>query len=164
MNSGVCLVTNNHNWDNEKNEIIWEWLFKIEEKRFTLEWTFTLSKEVEQYIGVISFDIQDIVYGSNNDVLLFWYLFDYEPLGENKKILVWPKRNIFYLKLKTWLNEEEERFLRDYKRMQNGTKQKHEWRFLEIKEKIQKNITEERERLMHLLNDEKWHWWDLELF
>ncbi len=164
MNSGVCFLTNNHNGANQRNEIRGEWIFTINENKFSLEGNFVFSEEVEQYVGKVSFDIQDIVYGQNNDILLFSYLFDYEPLWESKKILKGPKRSIFYLKLKTWLNEEEEKFLRSYNNMQNSTKEKNKARFLVIQEKIQKNIVEERERIMHLLNDEKWYWGDLELF
>lgn len=164
MNSGVCVITNNHNKTRKIPEISWEWIYVIDKNKFSLEWTFSLNDQVEKYIWVISFEINDIVYGNNNDILLFSYLFDYKPLWEDKKKFNWLKRDIFYLKLKTWLNEEEERFIRYYYRLQNWSRQKYEGRFLEIQDKIQKHITEERERVMHLLNDKKWHWGDLELF
>lgn len=164
MQSGVCFITNNHNGVNPRREIYGEWIFQIDENKFSLEWIFTLSEEVEKYIGRISFSIQDIVKGHSNDFLLFSYLFDFEPLGESKKILHGPKRSIFYLKLKTWLNEEEEKFLRSYNTMLSADKQRYQTKFLEIEKKIEQNIIEEREKIMHLLNDEKGHWGDLELF
>lgn len=163
MNSWVCCITNNINWDRLASRINWDWIFEIEKGVFKMEWTFKLNESLEELVWIISFEVNDIVYWNNQDILLFSYDFSYKSLSESKKGIPNIKRWIWYLKLKTWLTEEEEKFLRNYNRMSIDSKNALLRRYKELQSKIQKNITEERERIMHILNDEKWHggWIDL---
>lgn len=164
MKSWVCFLTNDFNGDRQVSKVDWDGIFDIDWINFKMEGTFRVNKSLEELVWVISFQINDIVYGNNQDLLLFSYDFSYESLSKWKICLPNFKRSLWYLKLKTWLNFEEERFLRDYLKFSNSSKESFKTRYDTIQEKIQKNIIEERERIMHLLNDEKWHSWWIELF
>lgn len=164
MKSWVCFVTNNYSEARVSNKIKWEWIYHIERDKFSMEWTFTLDWNIKEFVWVISFTINDIVYGNDSDILLFSYLFWYKPIWENKLLLPNVIRDIWYLKLQTWLNKEEEKFLRYYNKMSTSEKNKVEPRYIEIHQKIKHHMIEEKERLMHILNDEKWHGGDLDFF
>lgn len=145
-------------------EINWEGIFQIEKDKFSLEGTFRLNKSVDMLVGILSFKINDIVHGNNHDILLFSGELVYNPLCNSRIMIPNIYRDIFYLKFNTGINSEEERFLRDFNRMNAITKQKYMQRFNEIQQRISQHIVEEKERIMHILNDEKWHGGALDLF
>lgn len=164
MNSGVCTLTNNHHNARGFPHIDGEGIFHIEKNTFQMEGTFCVNESVEHIIWVLNFQVREIISWNDQDLLIFAADLEYKSLCQSKYTIYPLKRDIFYLKLLTWLNAEEERFLRDYNRMSSYSKQRSQRRFDELQERIQVHIVEEKERIMHLLNDEKWHGGWLELF
>ncbi len=62
------------------------------------------------------------------------------------------------------MNENEEKFLRFFSKMGKWEKKLHYSRYINIQHKVGSYLIEEKERLMNILNQEKWFGWDLELF
>lgn len=164
MNSGVCTITNNHHLARGLPQIEAEGIFSIEKNTFQMEWTFALNQSVQEMIWVLSFSVRELIDGNDQDMLIFWADLSYQALCESRCCIPPLKRDIFYLKLSTWLNPEEERFLRDYNRMNQFSRQRAQRRYDELQERIHIHIVEERERIMHLLNNQKGHGWGVDLF
>ena len=113
MNSGVCTLTNNHHHARGFPHINGEGIFRIEKNVFQMEGTFSVNESIEQMIWVLKFKSREIIAGNDQDLLIFWADLEYKALCQSRACVPSLKRDIFYLKLSTGLNTEEERFLRD---------------------------------------------------
>lgn len=159
----VCDFSNNFNWTKRLN-ISWEWLVEVKDWKMTIDWIFTIDKQTERLVWTIETKVSDIVEWYNHSFLIFilwlrhinniWRVFNFSNIV----------RDIILLKLKTWLNPEEERFIRDYNKMSLAKKRECEDKYKALVEKIELFMISEKEKIMSVLNTSKWIGWWIELF
>lgn len=144
---------------NNRIDIIlsWEWILHNKWGNIiTIDWYLEFNW-IKDYIDSIKLKVVDIFQWKDHD-----YLFITNHIWSNNDI---DKKWIFhfYIKELTWLDIEEEKFLRLYKLKFNKSKQDNEF-YDKIMLKIHNFQLEKNSEYKTLLNNRNWIWWTLDLF
>lgn len=163
MNNWVGFLSNNFQWQknnhlNLQGEGVFE--YNPNTKIFQMEGIFDVNEIFREIVWRVTFKVSDIVHWQNMEHLIFSRNIQVESIewlnGGKHNIFNQQFNYIWLLKSKTNLTPEEERYLRDYQIMSSSSKKENEWRYNSIKVKIDKSITDEREKILWILNEHRW--------